>query len=131
MLLPRSVVAMLVALVCVGVLTAAAQAGQTTKVDVSGTWMFEVQTDAGSGAPTVVLKQDGETLTGHYSSETLGEADLTGSVKGTDIAFGFTANVQGNALPVSYVGTIESSTSMKGRLTITGVGEGTFTAKKK
>jgi hypothetical protein len=55
---------------------------QSSKIDITGKWTFTVQTDAGSGTPTVTLKQDGEKLTGHYSSQNLGEADLTGTVKG-------------------------------------------------
>jgi hypothetical protein len=105
--------------------------GQAGKIDVSGTWVFEVQTDAGGGAPIVTLKQDGEKLNGHYSSTNLGEADLTGTVKGTDIGFTFTANVQGTAVAVSYRGTIESNTAMKGSVSIAGVGSGTFSAKRK
>jgi hypothetical protein len=90
---------------------------QTNKVDVSGIWVFTVQTDAGTSSPTVTLKQDGEKLTGHYSSETLGEADLTGSVKGT-------------SFEVTYVGTIEDS-GLKGTLDLAGMAQGTFTAKRK
>jgi len=122
--------AVLVGLVALAV-ASAAWAGQAAKIDVTGEWVFDVQTAAGSGTPTVTLKQDGEKLTGHYSSGTLGEADLTGTVKAADIAFTFTADVQGNALPVSYTGTIDSPTTMKGTLSITAVGDGTFTAKKK
>ena len=107
----------------------AAIAGQA-KVDVSGTWNFEVQTDAGGGAPTMTFKQEGEKLTGHYTG-TFGEAELTGTVKGNDIAFSFTADFQGTPLANSYKGTIENATSMKGTLEISGVGSGTFTAKKK
>jgi hypothetical protein len=106
-----------------------AQAGQA-KVDVSGTWMFDVQTDAGAGSPTMTFKQDGEKLTGHYTG-TFGEADLTGTVKGNDITFSFTADFQGTAISSTYKVTIENGTSMKGTLDITGVGSGTFTAKKK
>lgn len=108
-----------------------ARAGQAAKTDVTGTWTFNVQTDAGAGTPTVTLKQEGEKLTGHYSSETLGEADLTGDVKGSAVAFTFSAQVQGFALPVSYSGTLDTPTTMKGTLSITGVGDGTFTATKK
>src|SRR5262245_63336781 len=85
------------------------------KVDVSGKWVFDVQTSAGGGMPTLTLKQDGEKLTGHYSSMTLGEADLTGSVKGREIAFSFTANVLDMQIPVSYSGTIEGKDAMKGK----------------
>jgi hypothetical protein len=104
-------------------------AGQA-KVDVSGTWAFDVQTDAGAGAPTMTFKQDGEKLTGHYTG-TFGEADLTGTVKGNDITFSFTADFSGTPLTSAYKGTIENATSMKGTLEISGVGSGTFTAKKK
>jgi hypothetical protein len=122
-----AVVGVLVALAFAGT----ARAGQAAKADVTGTWAFNVQTDAGAGTPTVTLKQDGEKLTGHYSSETLGEADLTGDVKGSAVAFTFSAQVQGFSLPVSYSGTLENPTTMKGTLSITGVGDGTFTATKK
>ncbi len=104
---------------------------QANKIDVSGTWAFTVQTDAGTGSPTVTLKQDGEKLTGHYSSATLGEADLTGSVKGKDLKFTFTANVQDTSLEVTYTGTIEDKDTLKGTLDLGGYAQGTFTAKRK
>ena len=59
---------------------AAAQVPAT--IDVTGAWAFEVQTEAGTGTPLVTFKQDGEKLTGHYSSSVLGEAELSGSIKG-------------------------------------------------
>jgi len=100
------------------------------KVDISGKWVFDVQTSAGGGMPTVTFKQDGEKLTGHYSSMTFGEVDFTGSVKGRDIAFSFTANVADMQIPVSYSGTIEGKDGMKGKIVITGLGDGTFTGKR-
>src|SRR5215831_16223080 len=107
-----------------------AVAAQGAKVDVTGKWAFTVQTDAGTGTPTVTLKQDGEKLTGHYSSQTLGEADLTGTLKGNKIDFSFNADLQGNKLEVKYSGTVESKDSMKGTLDIAGLGGGSFTAKR-
>ena len=101
-------------------------------VNVTGTWLFDVQTGQGSGQPTVTFKQDGEKLTGHYSSQLLGEADLTGSVKGNAIQFTFDADLQGNKVDVAYTGTVEAGGgSMKGSMTIAG-GQltGTFTGKK-
>src|SRR5258705_12523273 len=97
-----------------------AHAGQA-KTDISGTWMFEVQTDAGTGTPTVTLKQDGEKLTGHYSSQTLGEADLTGTVKGQNVHFTFMADLGGQAAPVTYDATIQSKDALKGTLDIAGL----------
>src|SRR5215468_4329651 len=114
----------LVAMIAAASLSLAAQGA---KIDVTGKWAFTVQTDAGTGTPTVTLKQDGEKLTGHYSSQTLGEADLTGTVKGADVTFTFTADLQGNAVPVTYKATIEGPTSMKGTIDIAGLAGGTFT----
>ena len=101
------------------------------KVDVTGVWAFEVQTEAGTGTPQVSFKQDGEKLTGHYSSTYVGEANLTGSVKGQVIQFSFTANVQGNAIELTFTGTVEDGNSMKGKVSFGGMGEGTFTGKRK
>ncbi len=122
---------LMMAMLCVIACATAAFAAQAAKVDVTGKWQFTVQTDAGTGTPTVTLKQDGEKLTGHYSSETLGEADLTGSVKGSEVKFSFSANLQGQAVPVAYSGTLDGKDSMKGTIDIAGgMASGTFTAKK-
>ena len=104
------------------------QAGQAAKVDVTGKWAGNVETSAGAGAPTFTFKQDGEKLTGHYVG-TFGEADLTGTVKGTDIKFTFSVDVQGTKLDETYTGTVDKD-SMKGKVEIVGIGEGTFTAKR-
>lgn len=99
-------------------------------VNVTGKWVFDVQTGQGGGQPTITFQQDGEKLTGHYSSQTLGEADFTGTVKGAAIQFGFTADVQGNAIDVAYTGTVDGNT-MKGSVSMAG-GQlsGTFSGKK-
>ena len=105
-----------------------AQAGG--KIDVTGKWLFTVTTDAGTGTPTVTLKQQGDTLTGHYSSQVLGEADLKGTVKERKITFSFKADVQGTSLTVAYTGTVESNDAIKGTVDLGGMGTGTFTAKR-
>ena len=98
-------------------------------VNVTGEWLFTVQTDQGGGTPTITFKQDGEKLTGKYTGQ-LGAADLTGTIKGNDVKFAFTIDVQGQQAPVSYAGTVEKNT-MKGTLDIGGMVNGTFTATKK
>ncbi len=116
------------AVVMVVVALTAARSVAQTKVDVTGKWAFNVETSAGAGSPTFTFKQEGEKLTGHYAG-TFGEADLTGTVKGNDIAFAFTVDAQGTALKETYTGTVDKD-SMKGNLVIEGFGEGTFTGKK-
>jgi hypothetical protein len=97
--------------------------------DVTGKWLFAVETSAGGGMPTITLKQDGEKLTGHYSGQ-LGEADLTGSARSGQITFTFNINVQGMDLTCTYQGTVTGAESMKGTMDIAGVATGTFTAKR-
>jgi hypothetical protein len=108
-----------------------AQAKDAKKTDVTGVWAFEVQTQMGTGTPTVTFKQDGEKLTGHYSSAVLGEVDFTGTVKGDAIEFAFKAEVQGNTLNPTYKGTVEGNATMKGTVKFGDAGEGTFTGKRK
>lgn len=95
------------------------------KVNVTGAWVFQVETSAGSGSPTITFKQDGETLTGKYSGQ-LGEADLKGTVKGNQIQFSFDPGVG----VVVYTGTIENGT-MKGKVELGDQASGTWTAKRK
>jgi hypothetical protein len=104
-------------------------AGQAAKADLTGKWLFNVETAAGSGTPSITLKQEGEKLTGHYSGQ-LGEADLTGTVKGAEFTFKFTVDAQGNNLECTYKGTAESKEALKGTVNIAGLADGTFTAKK-
>ena len=102
-----------------------------SKVDVTGKWELEVTTDVGgTTTPNVTLKQDGEKLTGHYSSATLGEAEVTGSIKGQQITFSLTADAGGQAVEVTYTGTVEGKDAMKGTISLGGLGGGTFTGKR-
>lgn len=108
---------------------AAAPATSTTSaIDVSGGWDVEVQTDQGTGNPSFTLKQDGEKLTGNYKGM-LGESALTGTVKGDKIEFSFKVSGQLEGT-VTYTGTTDGKT-MKGKVSLAGIGEGTFTGKKK
>ena len=125
----RLAVATIAVIVGVLVSISTARAFQAEKVDVTGKWLFAVETGAGSGSPTFTFKQDGEKLTGHYSGQ-LGEADLTGSVKGKAISYTFSAEVQGMKIDATYTGTVESQDTMKGTVQLAGLGEGTFTGKR-
>lgn len=105
-------------------------AGATQQFDLTGEWAFEVQTDQGSGSPTIVLKQDGSKLTGKYKGQ-LGEGDITGTVSGKTFTFSFSGNAQGTEFTVTYEGEIESSDAVSGKVDLAGMASGTFTGKKK
>jgi hypothetical protein len=92
-----------------------ASAAQSGPVDLTGKWLFTVNTDGGSGTPTVTLTQKGDSLTGHYSSQLLGEADLKGTVKDGKFSFALRETCRGTAVTVTYTGTIESKDALKAR----------------
>jgi hypothetical protein len=106
------------------------QDSKTDKVDVTGAWALQIDLGGNTGTPTATFKQDGEKLTGTYSSQVVGEQQLTGTVKGNAIEFGFTASFEGNAVKVTYSGTVDKD-AMKGTVTFGDFGSGTFTGKKK
>jgi hypothetical protein len=110
-----------------GAAAAAPATTPTVKIDLTGSWAVEVQTDAGNGNPSFTFQQTGEKLSGKYKG-LLGEFDVVGTVKGEAIEFSFkaTGQVEGT---VMYTGTTDGKT-MKGKVNLAGLGEGTFTGKK-
>jgi hypothetical protein len=123
--------AQICALAFLSVFTISTLAQETKKenVNVTGDWVFQVETDAGGGSPTFTFKQDGEKLEGTYKGA-FGEAKLTGTVKASAITFSFTAEAQGNKVTCTYEGTVEDASSMKGKVKLGDLGEGTFTGKR-
>ena len=130
MLRIRSYLTVAVIAAAARLLPSALYAQNEGKIDVTGKWVFNVTSSAGTGVPTVTLKQQGDTLTGHYSSQTLGEADLKGTIKDRKFSFSFQANVQGTNLLVTYTGNVEGPDALRGTVDIGGQATGTFTAKK-
>lgn len=94
--------------------------------DVSGTWSAAVTLDAGNGTATFTFKQSGDTLSGTYSGA-VGEAKVTGTVKGNDLEWTFEG---GDAGKVVYKGTLEGG-KIKGTCEYGALGKGTFVAEKK
>ncbi len=95
-------------------------------INISGTWILNVQTGAGSGSPTFVLKQEAEKITGTYTGQ-LGDSQVTGTLKGNVIHLEF--SIQGNL--ITYDGSVASSTEMSGKVNLADMATGTFTGKKK
>ena len=121
-----AVLALLVAFVW----TPGAPRCQEKPLDVSGAWALSVETDAGTGTPGLTLKQEGETLTGTYTSQVFGEQPVTGTIKGDAITFSFSGTFEGTTFTVTYSGTVEND-AMKGTVTLGDAAEGTFTGRRK
>ena len=92
--------------------------------DISGTWDFVVELDAGGGEPTFVFEQDGAMLSGVYEG-LFGEAEVIGTIDGNQVEFWF--EVQGAT--ATYTGTIDGDT-MEGTCDYGGVGSGEWEADR-
>jgi hypothetical protein len=95
--------------------------------DLSGTWSAAVTLDAGSGTATFVLKQSGDALSGTYTGA-LGEAKVTGTVKGDAVEWSFD---NADAGKVKYTGTVKGGGKIEGTVEYGQLGKGTFVAEKK
>src|SRR5262245_27470646 len=111
------------AIITLAILTAGAQS-----TNVSGNWKLTFETPNGAANPSLVLKQDGEKLTGTYKGR-FGEAPLEGSIKAKEIKFTVKVNAQGQEFKLEYAGTVEGDT-MKGKVKFGEMGEADFSGKK-
>jgi hypothetical protein len=98
--------------------------------NVTGVWNFNVETPAGTGTPVFTLKQEGERVTGTYKGQ-LGEAPVTGTIKGSDVMLMIKVSPQGEEITVTYTGKVTGKDAMSGKATFGSLGEGNWTAKKK
>jgi hypothetical protein len=89
---------------------------------VAGTWKVSVSGGAGSAEQTIILKQDGNKITGTFKGPRQ-SGPLEGTVEGNNISFHVATRV-----PLDYQGTVDGD-SMKG--TMTGNGKtGDWTATR-
>ncbi len=101
------------------------------KTDLTGTWNVTVELPNMTANPTMVLKQEGEKLTGDYVSAQYGKFPITGTIKGTAVTFSFAMNVEGNGLQVTYAATVEKDGTLKGSVGYGDMMSGTFSARKR
>lgn len=95
--------------------------------DMTGVWLFDVQTTMGAGKATFELQQDGDKLTGTYSGA-LGSAKLTGSVSGNSFEWAYTLEDIGN---VTYSGVLLEDGTVKGDADYgNALGKATFTGAR-
>lgn len=96
--------------------------------NVTGEWELTVESQMGTSNPHFVLKQDGTKVSGTYKGM-LGEAPVTGTVKGNEVTLNLQVNAQGTDLAITYSGTVDGAT-MQGTVKLGDLGEGKFTGKK-
>jgi opacity protein-like surface antigen len=96
--------------------------------NVAGEWELTVESQMGTSNPHFSLKQDGAKVSGTYKGM-LGEAPVTGVVKGNEVTLNLQVNAQGMDLEITYSGTVDGAT-MQGTVKLGDMGEGKFTGKK-
>jgi hypothetical protein len=101
------------------------------KTDLTGTWSVTVELPNMTATPTIVLKQEGEKITGDYVSAQYGKFPITGTLKGADVTFSFTMSIEGNGLTVTYAGAVDKDGGIKGAVTYGDMMSGTFFASRK
>jgi hypothetical protein len=98
---------------------------------LTGNWTMSLQLDTITATPALNLKQDGEKLTGDYTSQQYGKFPLTGTVKGSDVTFSVTMTIEGNAITATYSGKVQPDGTISGSADIAGMMSGTFSATRK
>jgi len=97
---------------------------QRLVVDLTGKWAFAVVTENGTGTPTVILKQEGENLTGTYESARMGVRNLEGTLKNDSLRFA----LKGGEVELKFVGVVVDKDNLRGVLDMGGQGGAAFTA---
>ena len=113
--------------------TASAQADKRpteTKTDVTGKWVFTNQSSYGTSNPTVTFNQKGDSISGRYSSTSLGDHDFVGTLKDGKINFGFDAEAGGQGFYMAFHGTLDGHDAMAGTIEAAGSDFGTFSGKR-
>jgi hypothetical protein len=105
-------------------------ASSTSAASLTGDWTMSLQLDQINATPALTLKQDGEKLTGTYTSQQYGKFPLTGTVKGSEVAFAVTLSVEGNSVAATYAGKVQADGTIAGSVDIGGMMSGAFTAAR-
>ena len=130
-MMSKGTIGKLTTTVLVATMVAVSPVAGQTPADIAGDWALTVETDNGTTMPSVRLEQIVSELTGHYSSEALGEAIVVGSVSGNDIRFSFEAELQGFSLEVVYTATLQTDGTLSGLIALGDFGGGTFTGERR
>lgn len=126
----RTIRTLLVALLCATILPASLRAQGDKKFDITGKWSFTVESPAGTGTPTVTFTQKGDSISGHYISQALGDHPFTGTLTGGKIEFSFPAESGGQQFIMAFSGVMDGADAMKGAIDFSGMATGGFAGKR-
>jgi hypothetical protein len=95
---------------------------------VAGEWDGAFETPGGDRPFKVVLKVDGEKVSG-TARRPSGDVPLQGTLKGKDITFSYTISYNGNDLTMSFAGKVDGD-KMTGSVSFGGNADAPWTARR-
>jgi hypothetical protein len=99
--------------------------------DVSGVWKVNGQIADHIITPTCTLKQADKEISGNCKVDADHTLDVKGSVNDKQVTWKYDQEYEGTVYTLTYTGTLDSDTSMKGTVTADpSDSSGDFTAKK-
>jgi len=96
--------------------------------NAAGTWDTTLTSPQGTFNVQLILKQDGEKLSGVVKSAR-GETPVDGTINGKDIKLKYTIKFQENDMLIALTG-VQDGTAIKGTADYGGLAEGEFNAKR-
>jgi len=113
---------LLLALIALVGTTAAATAAH----DLTGRWNLAVVTENGTGYPALELTQTGDSITGTYTSNAMGNRTIQGIVYGDSMRFVLSSSMGGEGVVLTYLAKIVSADSLDGAVDFGGMGGAKF-----
>ena len=83
--------------------------GAAAQKSVEGDWDAVFNTPGGARPFKLVLKVDGEKLSG-TAKRSSGDVPVEGTIKGSDISFSYTITYNGNAVTLTFTGKVSGDT---------------------
>lgn len=105
-----------------------AATGAAQSPNAAGTWDATLTSPQGTFNVQLILKQDGEKLSGVIKSER-GETPVEGTTSGKEIKLKYTIKFQDNDLPITLTGALDGAL-IKGSADYGGMADGEFNAKR-
>ncbi|MCA1563308.1 MAG: hypothetical protein LC753_09425 [Acidobacteria bacterium] len=97
--------------------------------DATGKWSMTLNTPRGPNTVPLVLKKEGETLTGTLTGPQGEELPIAGTQKDTAVSLSFTVQTSDGTIPVMMTGT-QDGDAMKGTVDFGGRGTGDWSATR-
>jgi len=100
-------------------------------VNITGKWTMTLELEAFTATPTLEFKQDGEKVTGTYTSARYGTFPFQGKIKDRALEFTVKMSAEGSDVELSFSGDVAADgQTMKGKGSLSGVGDATWNAKR-